>query len=306
MKILAIIVTYNGMQWYDRCFSSLETSTIPLDIYVVDNASSDGTAAYIKTNFPSIHLIESPINLGFGQANNKGMRYALDNGYDYVFLLNQDAWLVQEDAMEQLLQCHINNPTYGILSPLQLYGSGQQIVQDLQFHMVESQTAENDLISDLRFSDNLNEVYNINYICAASWFMHSSILKEIGGFDPIFFHYGEDNNYMQRINYHGYAIGVCPQVSVCHDIEYRSEDYGSDNNNCKKYLIVECADINVAFKFKKLLVKNIILMYSQILMFKFKAAFLYLNIIVFLFKKRNDIQKSRVENKSKGFHWLVN
>lgn len=306
MKVLAIIVTYNGTQWYDRCFSSLVASTIPIDIYVVDNASSDGSADYIKSNFPNIHLVNSNINLGFGQANNKGMRYALDNGYNYVFLLNQDAWLVQDNALEQLVKCHINNTRYGILSPLQLYGSGLQIVQDMEFHFVESQTADSDFISDLRFTDKLKEVYTINYICAASWLIPCTVLKEIGGFDPIFFHYGEDNNYMQRITYHGYDMGVCPQVSVCHDIEYRSPDYGSNNNNWKKDFLIENADINVAFKFKKLLVKNLILTYSHILMFKFKAVGLYLSIVRYLLSKRKEILISRAMNKTKGNHWLIN
>ena len=59
MKIFAIIVTYKGQQWYDRCFTSLRNSSIPVQTIVVDNASDDGTVEYIRENFPEIHLIES-------------------------------------------------------------------------------------------------------------------------------------------------------------------------------------------------------------------------------------------------------
>ena len=80
--ISVIVVTYNGLQWYDRCFSSLRQSNVPVSTVVVDNASNDGTVAYIKEHFPEIHLIESDKNLGFGGANNIGIRYALDQGCD--------------------------------------------------------------------------------------------------------------------------------------------------------------------------------------------------------------------------------
>ena len=91
MKVFVIIVTYKGKRWYDRCFGSLRQSTIPLQTIVVDNASNDGTVDYIRENYPEIYLIESKENLGFGKGNNLGLRYALDHGCDYVFLLNQDA-----------------------------------------------------------------------------------------------------------------------------------------------------------------------------------------------------------------------
>ena len=122
MKILTIIVTYNGLRWYERCLGSLQSSTIPVDVMVVDNASQDGSADWIAEHYPEINLIRSDKNLGFGQANNIGMRYALDNGYDYVFLLNQDAWLHTNDCIERLVQAAENHPEYMIMSALWLYG----------------------------------------------------------------------------------------------------------------------------------------------------------------------------------------
>ena len=91
MKLFVIIVTYKGKQWYDRCFTSLRESTLPVQTIVVDNASNDGSVEYIKEHYPEIHLIESEENLGFGKGNNLAIRYAYEHGCDYVFLLNQDA-----------------------------------------------------------------------------------------------------------------------------------------------------------------------------------------------------------------------
>ena len=149
MKILTIIVTYNGLQWYERCLGSLQHSTIPVDIMVIDNASQDGSADWIAAHYPEINLIRSDKNLGFGQANNIGMRYALDNGYDYVFLLNQDAWLHTKDCIERLVQAAENHPEYMIMSALWLYGSGERITKGSKQHMIAMEHKDNDFVSDL-------------------------------------------------------------------------------------------------------------------------------------------------------------
>lgn len=92
-RVLVIIVTFNAMQWIEKCIQSVKASSFPLDLFVVDNNSSDNTVAYIKEKHSSIKLIESRSNLGFGAANNIGLQYAIDNDYNYVYLLNQDAWI---------------------------------------------------------------------------------------------------------------------------------------------------------------------------------------------------------------------
>ena len=72
MKVLTIIVTYNGMKWLDRCLGSLRTSSVPSDVLVVDNGSTDGSPAYIQENFPEVMLHCTGENLGFGKANKIG------------------------------------------------------------------------------------------------------------------------------------------------------------------------------------------------------------------------------------------
>ena len=94
MKILTIIVTYNGMRWAQRCLQSLRDSEVHTDIYVIDNGSTDGTQAFIREHFPEAVMVQNARNEGFGRANNRGLRYALEHGYDYVYLLNEDAWIM--------------------------------------------------------------------------------------------------------------------------------------------------------------------------------------------------------------------
>ena len=86
-KVLVIVVTFNGMKWLDRCLGSVRSSETPADLYVVDNASADGSADFVEREYPEAVLVRNSENLGFTQANNVGFRYALENGYDFAYLL---------------------------------------------------------------------------------------------------------------------------------------------------------------------------------------------------------------------------
>ena len=304
MKILTIIVTYNGLQWYERCFGCLLRSTIPVDIMVVDNASQDGSADWIAEHYPEINLIRSDKNQGFGQANNIGLRYALDNGYDYVFLLNQDAWLHTNDCIERLVQAAENHPEYMIMSALWLYGSGERITKGSKQHMIALEGPNNDFVSDLYLGRELKEVYETDYIGAAAWLLPRQTLEQIGGFDPLFFHRGEDDNYMQRVHYHGGKIGICAKTCICHDIEERPANYDVKHDNWNKNMLIALADINnnqsiVQWK-KQYLSKAL----KQITYFHWRAAMSNLGIWHFIDKQRNAIENSRNKNKYIGSNWL--
>ena len=304
MKILTLIVTYNGLQWYDRCLGSLQQSTTPVDVMVVDNASQDGSADWIAEHYPEINLIRSDKNLGFGLANNIGMRYAFDNRYDYVFLLNQDAWLHTNDCIERLVQAVENHPEYMIMSALWLYGGGERITKGSKQHMIALEGPNNDFVSDMYLGKALQEVYETDYMPAAAWLLPRKTLEQIGGFDPLFFHRGEDDNYMQRVHYHGGKIGLCAKACICHDIEERPSNYDAEHENWNKNMLIALADINnnqsiVQWK-KKYLSKAL----KQITYFHWHAAISNLRIWRFIDKQQNAVENSKETNKSVGKNWL--
>ena len=185
--LFPIVVTYKGQRWYDRCFSSLRQSTIPVQTIVVDNASNDGTVEYIKKNYPEIHLIESKENLGFGRGNNIAMRYALDHGCDYVFLLNQDAY-VEPDTFEKLIDIHQRHMEYGILGPVQVNGEKTMVLDGVIRCLINPDNVNVTVFSDLMIGK-VDEVYPVAEISAAAWLLPRLTLETIGGFDPVFLHY---------------------------------------------------------------------------------------------------------------------
>ncbi len=233
MNIFAIIVTYNGRQvpyWYDNCFTSLCESTIPVQTIVIDNASTDDTVAYIREHFPEVILIELDKNLGFGQANNIGMRYALEHDADYVFLLNQDAW-VEKDTLEKMVQIAEKNPEYGIFSPMHVRPNMKQLYIQIEDGSFDH---GNQLLSDCYFNV-LQDIYSMQYINAAAWLLPRSTLIEVGGFDPNFTHYAEDDNYLKRALYHGIKVGLCPKLQIVHDHQYIANPFVQKNQYIRKY-----------------------------------------------------------------------
>ena len=301
VRVFVIIVTYNGLKWYDRCFGSLRQSTIPVIPVVIDNASSDGSVAYIREHFPESVIFEETENLGFAKANNIGMRYALDQGADYVLLLNQDAWLVQENCIAELIDIAEKHPEYAILSPMQLFGGGDQIVSESRRYA--SRNDDQDWISDSYFGK-LKDLYEVEYVCAASWFLPIDTLKTIGGFDPLFYHNGEDDNYMQRVHYHGKRVGICPKVNVCHDCQGRTVDYNANTLDWRKYLLIQYCNVNWDVNFDRLLRSKRRIILMQRMRMNRKLLKQSVPEYHFLKEKKLEIECSRARNKKVGENWL--
>ena len=229
-KVLVIVVTYNGKQWLSRCLGSVSADgvsvsavgvpeTVPptankaqnevggteivpsialkADLFVVDNDSTDGSADFVQANFPAAKLIRSAENLGFSKANNLGMQYAMDHGYDYVYLLNQDAWL-EEGSLDKLVAAAEAHPEYAVLSPLQMTDGFKEL--DRLFKKDKTPPA-------------------------AHWLVPVEALRKVGLFnEDLFPLYGQDDNWCHRARYHGYQIAIIPEARAVHDRAQRKED----------------------------------------------------------------------------------
>lgn len=201
-SILVIIVTWNGMRWIARCLDSVTESDKQADIFVVDNGSTDGTLELLRAR-KDIILRESRENLGFGAANNIGMRYALDHGYDCVFLLNQDAYLLH-DTLGLLYEALCQDT--GIISPIQMNGNLQDLDRNFANKCLPALNAAGD-----------RDLVEVPLVMAALWMIPRTCLEKVGLFSPAFHHYGEDDNYVDRVHYHGLSCAVLRTARAIHD-----------------------------------------------------------------------------------------
>ena len=215
-KIFTIIVTYNGAAWIETCMKQLLQSTVSTEIIVIDNCSTDDTISILKKFEGKFLLITSDKNLGFGAGNNIGIQHAIKNNASFIFLLNQDAY-VEKDCIEKSVEALQANPEYGIISPLQLNPTGRELDTSFKKYLSRS-VGENTLPSLLE--NRPDKIFPVRFVNAASWMMPVEAVKKTGLFHPAFYHYGEDNHYCSRMQYHKYKTGIYCGAALIHDREY--------------------------------------------------------------------------------------
>lgn len=297
MKILVIIVSYNFEPWIDRCLGNLRRSELKADVLVVDNASQDHTTSIIESQYPEVSLIKSPSNLGFGAANNIGMKLALNEGYDAVFLLNQDAW-VDEKTLGTLAETMRKHSNYGILSPVHLTGSGQELERGFAGYT--------GLASMHELSAKEQELVQTKFVNAAFWMIPASVLRIVGGFCPLFYHYGEDVDFVNRLTFHGYAVGYCPTVFGCHDREFRTVSHEAWMRSEAIYHLTEYANINHPF------LRALTLSVAAVLKKSLKAllkvnrstASTYTSIALKLLMRTSEVRRYRHKNQEQNANYL--
>lgn len=243
-KVLTVIVTFNAMRhdWLRKCVESLQLSNFSTDIIIIDNNSSDDTCQLISENYKNIELLSMQENLGFGKANNIGLQKALNENYDFIFLLNQDAW-IENDTIEKLVSKSLENPEFGIISPIHLTGNGEKL--DSEFLRQISPQYAPDLISNFVLNQNTDQIYSVPFVCAAAWLITKDCLQKVGGFNPSFFHYGEDNNYIHRVFFKGLKVGVYPHPKIYHD-QKRAEgwNFGAKSYVSQRNYLINLSDPN--------------------------------------------------------------
>lgn len=206
-SVFVLILNWNGWQDTVQCIESLKSLTYPnYEIVVLDNASTNDSVARIREAHPDVILIETGANLGFAGGNNVGIRYALDEGADYIWLLNNDT-KVFENTLEAFVAAGEENQDIGILgSPiyemnepevLQTWGGGR-------------------INMWLGRATRCKQGETPDYITGASMFVRRTVFNTIGLLDDKFFMYWEDADFSLRAAKHGWKLYVEPRARVLH------------------------------------------------------------------------------------------
>lgn len=234
MNVSIIIVNYNTKNLLVNCVDSilLKTNDLEFEIIVVDNGSQDGSQQIIKEQYPGIRLIESDVNLGFGAANNLGVKQA--DG-DYIFFLNSDTILLN-NAVKIFYDFFENENREG-------YAVAGSILLDSELLPTHSsgsfpsrygilKTVFNNYIKVGRPVKSIEErlffeedcCFEVDYITGADLFIKREAFNFVGGFDPIFFMYYEDTDIQKRMQKLGLKRGLINGPKIIH-LEGGSNSY---------------------------------------------------------------------------------
>jgi N-acetylglucosaminyl-diphospho-decaprenol L-rhamnosyltransferase len=229
MDLAVVIVSWNVREIVQDAlrtlYEDLESSGLEARVIVVDSASSDDTIGAVKTNFPQVETIASAENLGFGKANNLGIK-ALGDLPPAVYLLNPDT-LSQKRATRTLFDALMADKRVGLVGARLTYGDGS--FQDSCFEFpglkqlwVEFFPTPGRFIVGRfngRYPRSLysgNQPFDVDFMLGATMMLRREVIEQTEGFDPHFFMYGEEVDWQWRIRKAGWRILCVPQAHVVH------------------------------------------------------------------------------------------
>jgi GT2 family glycosyltransferase len=211
--VTAVVIGYNSKDIVGPCLQTLLDQDYPnLEVVVVDNASKDGTAEFVRTNFPSIELIASQQNLGFAEGNNLVFRTTQAK---YVVLLNQDAY-AQRNWVTELVRCAEMDERIGSVGSKMLFHRCPTLLNSTAIELNEAGWGWDRQVGerDENPSPMPEEVFGG---CGGAVLYRTAALRHVGGFDPAFFMYYEDTDLAWRLRLAGYTNLYAPLAVVRHD-----------------------------------------------------------------------------------------
>ncbi len=254
-SVSVIIVTFNGQRVIKKCLSTLLESAAWLNnIIIVDNHSTDNTLEILETFGDKIKVVPLEKNLGFGRANNIGIIEALKLDSDYFLLLNQDVYFDATNLpkfLERSTKSLVKN--IGVFCPIHVDQSQEQLDYNFKTFLFKNNASS---LIDAYFLNSLDSErsFKIDFANAAIWLLPLRTIEVVGGFDPMFFHYGEDRNYANRMRHNNLSIHVIPNTYAIHDRQQEDGSYKKENLAQFQFL-VEATDPNANYPIISLLAR---------------------------------------------------
>lgn len=254
VKLSVIIVNYNVRYFLEHCLNAVRKAckNIEAEIFVVDNASTDGSREFLEGRFSNVTFIWNETNLGFSKANNLAL--ALTKG-DYVLFLNPDT-IVAEDSFEKCIDYFATHADCGAMGVHMIDGAGN-FLKESKRSFPEPMTSFYKMTGLCNlfpasktfakyYAGHLpeNKTASVEVLSGAYMMISRKILNRTGGFDEQYFMYGEDIDLSYRIKKTGFKNIYFADTTIIHfkgestqknTAEYTSHFYGAMKLFVKKH-----------------------------------------------------------------------
>jgi GT2 family glycosyltransferase len=221
-RVTAIVVNWNGMDVIGPCLETLLSSGLEgLEVMVVDNASTDDSAQFVRDTFPDVRIVPTGGNLGYAAGVNAGVGVALDEGADYMFVLNNDVE-VAPDCVEKLVAAASERPDAAFLGPLIYYHDQPDVVWSAggrigwwTGHIRHIGIRERD-------AGQFAGVRDVDYVTGCAVLVRASALSGVGLMDTSYFMYNEDTDWCVRARRAGFAVVAVGDARLWHKVSASS------------------------------------------------------------------------------------
>ncbi len=232
--VYIIVLNWNGWQDTSECIESCLKLAYPrYRILVVDNGSTDASILKLHERFPALDILQAGKNLGFAGGNNVGIRHALEQGADYVWLLNNDT-IVDSSALVELVNIANASDAIGIVGSKIFFFSKPDVlwfagglIQHYRGTSIHRGLLEKD-------EGQYDEITEVDYITGCSLLIKREVVEKVGLMDERFFLLFEEADWNQRVKEQGYKILYIPFSKVWHKV---SSAIGADSPSYYYYLI---------------------------------------------------------------------
>ncbi len=239
MDVSFIIVSWNVRDLLRRCLGSIvpQLEGRVGEIWVVDNASSDGTVEALRAEFPNARVIANAENVGFARGNNQALGQAQGR---YFFLLNPDTELCP-NALARLIDYMDAHPRVGAAGPRLYYGDGSPQSSRRRFPTLATAFFESTRLQQwfprhrvltryymLDTSDDVEQ--EVDWINGSAMFLRREVYAQVGGFDEAFFMYSEELDWCCRIKQAGWSVAYVPSAQVVHHEGKSSEQVAAQRD----------------------------------------------------------------------------
>lgn len=245
-KVSVVILNWNRKDDTVDCLKSLRrisTYGYDLSILVVDNGSTDGSIEeFNKITDPSFKLIKSETNLGFVGGNNLGIKCAMEDGADWILVLNNDT-LADKNMIKEMVKFAEGKTNVGIVSPKIYFAPGFEFHKGIYPKFTSGKViwaAGGKIDWDNVYGTNIgvddvdrgqyDEVKEIDFASGASMLISRKVIEKIGYFNPKYFMYLEDTEFCQRAKNVGFKIFYLPSAMLWHKVAQSSAIGGTLND----------------------------------------------------------------------------
>ncbi len=220
-KVFIIIVNYNNVSDSIACLRSLsniDKDNYSLETIFVDNGSKSQVVKKIQGAFPKLNIVRSSKNLGFAGGNNLGIKQALKNKADYVFLINNDTIIKDPQLISQLIERSVD-----ITSPVVKYRQNEKTYYDYGGR-VDWLFAHNTHIKSTQLHP---PDVKPDYLSGVSLFVRSKVFEKIGLLDDNYFLYYEDADFCLRAKKEGFSLQSCHSTMIHHQLSSSANKLGN-------------------------------------------------------------------------------
>lgn len=214
-SVICVILNTNRRDDTIECIESLSRNSYSnKKVIVLDNHSTDGSVTAIRESFPNVQVIELDKNLGYAGNNNVGIEAALDQGADWVFVLNEDI-ILDDECLSKLVDVGESDPQIGILGPLVYHHDEPNVIQSaggkLGKYWQSIHIGKNELDQG-----QFTAPHPVEWISGCAILVRRAAIEQAGMLDKDYFIYWEETEWCIRIGRAGWKIVHVPQAKIWH------------------------------------------------------------------------------------------